>query len=370
MKNFYRAFWCFAFAVALMFGSFQSAEACDRSEFRLDSITFDGTEYTVYTTICIGAGVLGSAQGGDNNTTSIFFMAWGNPGLLFTSFPPSMTSDTTGCTMNGTLGGAIGGGPLAGVQTRVTYSPASACQYGCVTSTAGCGRPHQDCTPMAFTFNELPDSLRALGIEGTGNPFAGCFRPNDMVIDFTILPVVWASFDAQIVGESVDIEWATVSERNNDYFRVMRSTDGLQWSEIGTVDAIGNSDVRSDYTFVDEQPLQGTNQYKIVQVDQDSRSSESEVVSVNFDIGSKMEWRQVGPIPTADFLDVSFMAPQDESLTFQLVGMDGSILQQRKIDALYGLNKVQLNLSELSSGIYFIRLSGSQGALDRKVIKI
>ena len=371
MKTLYRAFSCFAFVIALTLGSFQNAEACDRSEFRLDSIAFDGSTYTVYTTICVGGGVLGSAQGGDNNTTSIFFMAWGTPGLVFTSFPPSMTSDTTNCTMNGTQNNTpIGSGPLAGVQTRITYSPTTSCQYACVTSTAGCGRPHQDCTQMAFGVNQLPDSLRALGIEGTGNPFAGCFRPSDMVIDFTVLPVVWASLGVQLEGEAARVDWATVSETNNDHFRVMRSNDGFNWNELGRIDGAGNTDSQRNYTFYDEQPMQGINQYKIIQVDDDGGFAESEVVSLNFDIGSKMEWRQVGPVPTADLLDISFMAPKDEALRFQLVGMDGSIIEQRNIDALYGLNKFEMDLSGLSSGIYFIRLSGSQGTLDRKVIKI
>ena len=370
MKNFTRAFTCFVFVAALLIGSFSSTKACDRSEFRLDSLIFNGSSYTVHTTLCVGAGILGAVRGGDNNTTNLFFMAWGSPTLLMTGFTPTVTSDTTNCTMSGTLGGPIGSGPLAGVRTRVTYTPTTACTYACVTSTAGCGRPHTDCKQFTFTFNELPDTLRALGIEGTGSPFAGCFRPDDMAIDFTILPVIWASIDARIQGEAVEVDWSTEMEANNRYFRVMRSGNGSAWDELDRIDAIGNTAFRSNYSFYDEQPLQGTNQYKIIQVDIDGRSSESEVVTVNFDIGSKYEWRQIGPVPTADVIDIAFMAPRSERVSLQVVGMDGSVVEQVNIDAAYGLNKLSIDLSHHSSGVYFLRLNSSRGMLNKKVIKI
>ena len=43
-----------------------------------------------------------------------------------------------------------------------------------------------------------------------------------------ILPVELCLFDLDIVGCVVELEWVTCSEKNNDYFRLERSEDGVK----------------------------------------------------------------------------------------------------------------------------------------------
>nr|GFD54372.1 hypothetical protein [Tanacetum cinerariifolium] len=65
------------------------------------------------------------------------------------------------------------------------------------------------------------------------------------------LPVVLVSFDAQRLGTSATLTWATASERNSDYFAVERSLDGQTFVELGQVASHGTTQLHNSYQFVD-----------------------------------------------------------------------------------------------------------------------
>lgn len=365
MKIFYRLITCLTIGLTFLVLSSNSAQACDRSQYQLDSATFDGTNYTLYTTFCVGGGVVGSTRGADNWTGTIAFGVFGAPTMTFIGFTPaSLTSDTTMCTNpSTTFSGSFG------ANFGVAYiSPG--CFYTCVSSTALCGRPHSDCNQIVLTVSEIPDSIRLFGLEGTGNPVAGCYPNPDLLIDFTTLPVVWASFDAQKKDETVEVNWSTGQEVNNDHFSVMRSGINGEWSEIAQIEAFGNSEQGKSYSYTDENPLQGVNQYKIVQVDIDGRSSETEIVSINFVLDVNLEWREIGPVPTTDFLNFSFVSDKEFPMSLQLFNPKGEKVLEKDLTAKYGLNKMTLDLTVISEGVYFLRIKGAQGNLNKKIIKI
>ncbi|NJN35007.1 MAG: T9SS C-terminal target domain-containing protein, partial [Saprospiraceae bacterium] len=62
---------------------------------------------------------------------------------------------------------------------------------------------------------------------------------------------------------------ATASERNGSHFDVQRSKDGKTFTTIGQVKAVGNSLTLQRYEFSDENPLSGTNYYRLNAVDLD-----------------------------------------------------------------------------------------------------
>ncbi len=365
MNIFYRVTACLLIGMFMSIITTNSAKACDRTQYVLDSATFDGTNFTLYTTFCVGGGIIGSTRGADNWTGTFAFAVYGSPTMSFIGYtPPAMTSDTTACTNpSTTFSGSFG------ANFGVAYI-SQGCFYTCVSSTAACGRPHSDCTQFVITVSEIPDSIRLYGMEGTGNPVAGCYPNPDMLIDFTTLPVVWESFDAQKVDETISVNWSTAQEVNNDHFRVMRSGNTGDWVEIGTVEAIENAESGHSYNFVDETPLQGTNRYKVIQVDLDGRSSETEVASVTFVLDVELAWREVGPNPTSDYLNFSFITDMEFPMNLEIFNLKGEKVVEQGFTTEYGLNKMTLDLSSVSEGIYILRLKGTHGSLNKKIIKI
>lgn len=84
-------------------------------------------------------------------------------------------------------------------------------------------------------------------------------------------------------GENNDnyttIKWATATERNNDYFVVEKSTDGINFSAIGTVNGNGNSSQQIDYSFIDNSPT-ALSYYRLKQMNFDGEFQYSYMIKV------------------------------------------------------------------------------------------
>lgn len=98
------------------------------------------------------------------------------------------------------------------------------------------------------------------------------------------LPVEFGSFTATADRCAVNLNWTTLSERNSDYFTVLRSSDGATFRELGRVEATGNS-TGSTYSFRDNAPALGMNYYRLRQTDLDGSSSYTSVQRIQIDCG-------------------------------------------------------------------------------------
>jgi hypothetical protein len=80
----------------------------------------------------------------------------------------------------------------------------------------------------------------------------------------------------------VRLNWSTASEQNSSHFEIERSTNGIEFTQIGHVTAAGNSQSVSNYEYVDAQPLNGVSYYRLRQVDQNGVYSFSRVLQLKY----------------------------------------------------------------------------------------
>ena len=100
------------------------------------------------------------------------------------------------------------------------------------------------------------------------------------IIYSNVLPVELVGFSAAEVDRSVELTWSTVTEVNNDYFSVQRSSDLSEWSTIGTVWGNGTTLYMENYDFTDSAPLKGFSYYRLKQIDFNGICKISEVRAV------------------------------------------------------------------------------------------
>ena len=81
------------------------------------------------------------------------------------------------------------------------------------------------------------------------------------------LPIQLISFDAACNGDKVNLNWATASETNNDFFTVYKSKDAATWIELTTVASAGNSNEIKNYSFVDNDYDGNVTYYRLKQTD-------------------------------------------------------------------------------------------------------
>jgi hypothetical protein len=165
------------------------------------------------------------------------------------------------------------------------------------------------------------------------------------------LPVTLKSFNASRNNAAVSLSWTTATERNNSGFAVERNTQGT-WQQIGWVPSQaqdGNSDAVLSYTYTDLNSTKGVSQYRIRQVDHDSKASYSEVRSVRGE--SQPGKTLVYPNPSQNgkvsllFEDGSIK--RDVSVT----DMSGRIVRQMK-----SVSTNNVTLENLQPGMYIVRI--------------
>lgn len=372
MLRTFKAFQCFVLTACITMTSFGTAFACDRTSLVLDSIVPDGGNYRVHATFCVGGGILGSTKGASDWTDALYFFVWGPPSMNSTAFAPdTLTSDTTRCAYQGTPLGALTGVPVFGtVDFALAYLPTASCQYACVSAAGNCGLPHSDCKQVVLSFDMMPDSILMLGAEGAGDPFGGCWPHTDLMINFGSLPVTWASLEARQVQNAVQIDWATEMEQNNDHYEILRSRDGVNWTEIGRVPSKGNSIERTSYSFLDTDPNQGLNQYWIVQMDANGEAEGSKIVTAVFKSDSRLAWIGMVPNPTDGPVLLSFHAERNEAMTLEILEADGSLFGEQKLIVKTGRNDVAISLEDCPPGLYILQLKGNQGILRRRLVRL
>jgi parallel beta-helix repeat protein len=159
-----------------------------------------------------------------------------------------------------------------------------------------------------------------------------------------VLPVTFINpFRATKINESVKIEWTTAYEKDNAFFEVQRSVNGMDFYAVGNVKSVGNSTQITPYSFVDNKPNTGINYYRIKQIDLDEKSVFTNILTVFFD-SNKLS---IYPNPAYDKL--IFLT--DETIEFvKIKSLNGAVLKVQKG------NFSQLDLSNFVSGLYILEV--------------
>jgi len=97
-----------------------------------------------------------------------------------------------------------------------------------------------------------------------------------------MLPIDLVDFYAK--EETVNfntITWITASERNNDYFTLYYSSDGVEWHEIELISGAGTSQEKTLYEVMHSPKINQLNYYKLSQTDYDGKTKEFPIISLD-----------------------------------------------------------------------------------------
>jgi len=182
-----------------------------------------------------------------------------------------------------------------------------------------------------------------------------------------IVPVKMLSFTAQKYGSANKIIWQTTAEVNNKGFEVQHSSDGVNYTTIGYVYAQTSS---STYNFVDATPFSQTSYYRIKQLDINGNATYSKIVTVTRSNASNAGIIATYPNPARSAVNLVVNIPSASDASIFVSDATGKIIMTKKIQSVSNTNQtVQLNVSSLAKGSYFIRLEGNSENKISKFIK-
>ncbi|MFM9944467.1 MAG: T9SS type A sorting domain-containing protein [Bacteroidia bacterium] len=183
----------------------------------------------------------------------------------------------------------------------------------------------------------------------------------------TALPVTWLSILA-LRNETgkVNINWATATEINNDYFTIEKSTDNRNFNEIGVVEGAGNKNSMSKYVFEDANPGAGTIYYRIKQTDFNGEFAYSAIVALN--PGKLLNNVTMNPNPASSNVTITWDAGIREKLTLNITDLAGVVILSEPLSTSNNIH--YLNIQDMNNGLYLINIVSNNDMVYRSRIVV
>lgn len=175
------------------------------------------------------------------------------------------------------------------------------------------------------------------------------------------LPIELVSFSGSAGNDLNTLFWTTASELNNDFFTLLKSANGNDFFDIGTMQGAGTSSQYTSYEFVDDKPTSTLCYYQLQQTDFNGNTTLSDKIVVDNSAG-EISPLTIAPNPAQDFIHLLFVESEDVFLVEITDYFGATVLRTQ--------NNIILDISRLSGGIYFLKVSDNKGSVALKFVKL
>jgi hypothetical protein len=350
---------------------------------------------SVTNTICSGSNTQLISSVGNNGGSPVTYSWSPSTGLTNPNAPSPFASPTTnqtytltvssnGCsnatsttiTVNPSVGfvSTVSGNNtiIAGTQETYSITPVPNANYQwayteSVTAPLWNNIPNSNTPSISFYW---PQTTTDGSVRATVSNSSNCGTQVRFfnIITNGALPVELLSFDGTCNNNIISLEWKTATEHNSDYFEVVKSRDGENWSSLTTLGSAGNSTQELTYNTKDGNAIDGNNYYKLIQYDIDGQFKEYGPINVLCSSSSK-GYFSVFPNPNSGKFQVVL---NDKNLLGEseviINDTKGSQIFNKIIDVKPGINSFLIEELKNSTGLYYIYIRNS--SLTTSVIKI
>lgn len=259
---------------------------------------------------------------------------------------------------------------LATVDSSPTYTVSSSGNTGIATAldfppTEASSNDTKGTLDVFFTDNVNKIEIEYLegNVDGV-NPVQRAIYLSDLYFcpSQGVLPVTFVSFELEVRGSSVQLDWSTSEEINNSFFTVQRSVDGLQWENIAFIPGAGNSQELVRYRHTDQHAVAGDSYYRIRQTDFDGNFSFTELLRAN--VAASPAAVSIGPNPGNNELKLSLSGNLQNYQRYEISDLQGRTRLFGNADR----SEIFINTAQLPSGIYLIKVNTRRGQISKKLI--
>jgi hypothetical protein len=147
------------------------------------------------------------------------------------------------------------------------------------------------------------------------------------------------------------IDWTTLSEKNNDYFTLERSSNGVDFRPITAMKGNGTSNIQRTYFYKDMNPVRGVSYYRLTRTDFDGTFKRSKVIAVRRHFSS---YFQVEPLEDArdGIYNVNIITENFGVYDLKILDMTGKEVYSEKINVIDNEIDHEIDLAKLNSGDY------------------
>jgi hypothetical protein len=184
----------------------------------------------------------------------------------------------------------------------------------------------------------------------------------------TILPVELSNFSAQLQNNQVVISWLSSNEVNLASYHVQRSIDGVNFSTVATVAPKGANDYQISDDISSAANLPSTIYYRLETLDKDGSKSYSSIAAVTISNNAKLRL-SLYPNPVSATLKAQVTILKASTATITVTDVQGKILVKQTNQLALGTSQVAIEIANLVSGNYLLRISSTDFNLQQPFVK-
>lgn len=222
--------------------------------------------------------------------------------------------------------------------------------------------------PLTIAFNSSLSECEAYGVCNyldvpantafINQNATGCANRAQVEAACALLPVELTFFKAHDDNGDALLSWQTASEKDNAYFHVYHSADGVNFTRIGSVRGNGTSAALKNYTFRHTRPSNGNNYYRLKQEDYDGTIAHSPIVRVAIKGSIRVD---VYPNPTTGYVKIKGDLTEG---TVRLKDVTGRLISEQQLPA-----RNWVDLTRQDKGIYLLEIQIGHELLVKRVVK-
>lgn len=193
-------------------------------------------------------------------------------------------------------------------------------------------------------------------------------NPTNYTMSFTIsanMPMDLVKFNAENINTGIKLSWLTSQEVNNDFYNIQRLIEGEGFKSIGEVKGSGTSFKQNQYVFLDNNPYNGINIYRLKQIDLDGSFNYSDVVSAKYYDNDTPKLIITPTLATNDIVCELYNINYEGRIV--IVNSLGRVIKQEL--AAKNVNKISVDISDLERGQYFLSYISREFKETQKFIK-
>jgi hypothetical protein len=177
-----------------------------------------------------------------------------------------------------------------------------------------------------------------------------------------VLPLHFISFTGEQQNKNVNLQWQTSDDINTVQFTIQRSTDGINFINIGMVKA-KQPNSTNNYTYTDNVAASHAPNlfYRLQITGKDGKVTTSEIIKLSVEINSSDFILQ--PNPAKNYFTVASNGSALQNVTVNITDVSGRTVLQQKISG-----DQKININTLKPGCYFVRIVGQRAIIQKQLV--
>ena len=168
------------------------------------------------------------------------------------------------------------------------------------------------------------------------------------------LPIELLYFSTETYDNYVDVNWATATEFNSDYYNIQRSKYGFDFSTIAKIPAAGNSYYPLYYKVEDTNPYSGIYYYRMEQYDLDGTYKIYGLIEAQY------KNKEIKITQYSNHIKITL--PED--IVYDIIMFD---MTGRKILHTHYSDYYELLTTSYPKGIYFLTINGNNNMYTQQI---